>query len=171
MSFVDHSIYLFLHTAIFSFLKRFIKCGWMLDNIFPKFSFSNKLWFCPDIFSRFLFGQPLPIFVVLNFLRVSRFQKCLLLFYPRLNAFLIPSSAKAPGWKISRRLSILRIKSRSTMIVKDWPNKNLTRFLFGTKFQFIFERKNKTFWSHIQWREQPVGKNGNRTSLIDRSRW
>ena len=117
----------------------------MLDNLFPKFSFSNKLWFCPDIFSRFLFGQPLPIFVVLNFSRESRFQKCLLLFYPRLNAFLIPSSAKAPGWKISRRLSILRIKSRSTMIVKDWPNKNLTRFLFGTKFKFIFERKNKTF--------------------------
>ena len=112
---------------------------------FPEFSFSNKLWFCPDIFSRFLFGQPLPIFVVLNFSRESRFQKCLLLFYPRLNAFLIPSSAKAPGWKISGRFSILRIKSRSTMIVKDWPNKNLTRFLFGTKFQFIFERKNKTF--------------------------
>ena len=41
----------------------------MFDNIFPKFSFSNKVWFCPDIFSWFLFGQPLPIFVVLNFFR------------------------------------------------------------------------------------------------------
>ena len=117
----------------------------MLENIFLKFSFPNKLWFCPDIFSRFLFGQPLPIFVVLNFSKESIFQKCLLFFYPRLNTSLIPSSAKVPGWKISGRFSILRIKSRSTMIVKDWPNKNLTRFLFGTKFQFIFERKNKTF--------------------------
>ena len=34
---------------------------------FPKFSFPNKVWFCPDIFSWFLFGQPLPIFVVLFF--------------------------------------------------------------------------------------------------------
>ena len=70
-----------------------------MENIFPIFSFSNKLWFCPVMFSRFLFGQPLPIFVVLNFPRESIFQKCLLLFYPRLNACLIPSSAKSPDEK------------------------------------------------------------------------
>ena len=90
----------------------------MLENIFPIFSFSNKLWFCPDIFSRFLFGQPLPIFAVLNFSKKSPFQKCLLFFHPWLNASLIPSSAKAPRWKVSGRFLILRIKSRSTMIVK-----------------------------------------------------
>ena len=32
----------------------------------------------------FLFSQPLPIFVVLIFSKESRFQKCLLFFYPRL---------------------------------------------------------------------------------------
>ena len=56
----------------------------MFDNIFQKFSFSNKLRVCPDIFSRFLFGQPLLIFIVLDFFEKSRFKKCLLFFYPRL---------------------------------------------------------------------------------------
>ena len=143
----------------------------MLDNLFPKYSFSNKLWFCPDIFSRFLFGQPLPIFVVLNFSKESRFQKCLLFFYPRLKAFLIPSSAKSPRWKISGRFSILRIKSRSTMIVKNWPNKNLSRFLLRTKFWLIFERKNKTFLIAHPMTRAACWKNGNMASLIGRSRW
>ena len=75
----------------------------------------------------------------------NRFQKCLLFFYPRVNAFLIPSSGKTPGWKISGRFSILRIKSRSTMIAKNCPNKNLSRFLLRTKLRLIFERENRNF--------------------------
>ena len=50
-----------------SLKKVLTKCVW--QYFFQKFSFSNKVWFCPDIFSWFLFGQPLPIFVVLNFFR------------------------------------------------------------------------------------------------------
>ena len=83
MSTVDTSIYLVLHTVINSLLKNVLtKC---VGQYFSKISFSNKVWFCPDIFSWFLFGQPLPIFVVLIFFsKESRFQKCLLFFNPRL---------------------------------------------------------------------------------------
>ena len=132
MSAVDTSFYLVLHTVIKSLLKNVLtNC---VGQYFSKISFSNKVWFCPDIFSWFLFGQPLPIFVVLIFSKESRFQRSLLLFSPRLNIFLIPSSAKWHGWKISERFLILRIKSRSTMIVKNLSNKNFPRFLLGTKF-------------------------------------
>ena len=82
----------------------------------------------------FLFGQPLPIFVVLIFSKESRFQRSLLFFSPRLNIFLIPSWAKWHGWKISERFLILRIKSRSTMIVKNWSNKKFSRFCRGQNF-------------------------------------
>ena len=140
LSAVDTSIYLlnFLHTVINSLWKNFNKM--CLTIFFPKFSFSNKVWFCPDIFSRSLFGQPLPIFVVLIFSKESRFQRSLLFFIPRLNIFLIPSWAKWPGWKISERFLILRIKSRSTMIVKNLSNKNLSKFSLEAKFRSIFER-------------------------------
>ena len=125
----------------------------MLDIIFPKFSFSKKLWFCPDIFSRFLFGQPLPIFVVLNFSKTSRFPKCLLFFHPWLNASLIPSSAKAPRWKVSGRFLILRIKSRSPMIVK-----------VSDKISMDFLEKKMDLFGRGQFV-------GNLAFLIDRSRW
>ena len=72
------------------------------------------------------------------FSKDSRFQKCLLFFYPRVNASLIPSSAKSPGWKISGRFSILRIKSRSTIIVKNWSNKKFSTFLLGEKFRPVY---------------------------------
>ena len=140
-SIVDTSIYLlnFFHTVIKSLLKKFLLN--VFDNIFQKFYFSNKVWFWPDIFSWFLFGQPLPIFVVFNFFsKESTFENCLLLFYPRLNACLIPSSAKAPGWKISGRFPILRIKSRSTMIVKDWQIKICQGFCWG-KISIDFREK------------------------------
>ena len=141
MSTVDTSIFFFLHTIINSLLKNVLtKC---VGQYFSKIYFFDKsliMWhtLCPDIFSWFLFGQPLPIFVVLNFFsKESTFENCLLLFYPRLNACLIPSSAKAPGWKISGRFPILRIKSRSTMIVKDWQIKICQGFCWGKNFDWF----------------------------------
>ena len=171
MSTVDTSIYLVLHTVINSLLKNVLtKC---VGQYFSKISFSNKVWFCPDIFSWFLCGQPLLIFVVLIFFsKESRFQKCLLFFYPRHNASLIPSSAKSHGWKISGRLSNLRIKSRPTMIVKNWPNKNLSRLQSRKKFRLIFERKKETFLiARPMARAACWKKNGQMVSLIDRSGW
>ena len=143
----------------------------MLDIIFPKFSFSKKLWFCPDIFSRFLFGQPFQIFVVLNFSRESRFQKCLLLFYPRFNVLLIPSSAKAPGWKISGSFQSWESNRGQQWLSRTDQIKICQGFSFKLYFAWFLRENIGHFWSHIQWRGQPVGKNGNRASLIDRSRW
>ena len=37
----------------------------------------------------------------------------------------------------------MRIKSRSTMIVMNWSNKNLSRFLLSTKFRSVYESNLK----------------------------
>ena len=73
------------------------------------------------------------------FSKDGRFEKILLFFNPRLNIFLIPSWAKLSGWKISGGFSVLGIKSRSTMIVKNWPNKNLSRFLGQNFVLFTYQ--------------------------------
>ena len=67
------------------------------------------------------------------FSKESRFKKILLFFNSRLKIFW---SRVQPGWKISGRPweSILRIKSRSTMIVKNWSNKKFSRFCRGQNF-------------------------------------
>ena len=70
---------IFFILSLTLFWKKFLQN--VFENIFPKFSLSNKVWFCPDTFSWFVFGQPLPIFVVLNFFsKESRFKNYLLFF-------------------------------------------------------------------------------------------
>ena len=76
------------------------------------------------------------------FSKKSRFKKILLFFNSQLKIFW---SRVQPGWKISVRPweSILRIKSLSTMIVMNWSNKNLSRFLLSTKFRSVYESNLK----------------------------
>ena len=73
-------IYLFIPSYS---LKKSSKCGWMLDNIFPKFSFSNKVWFWPNIFPIIFIWPTFANICCPYFSKESRFQKCLLFFHPR----------------------------------------------------------------------------------------
>ena len=144
MSTVDTSIFFFLHTIINSLLKNVLtKC---VGQYFSKIYFFKKsliVWhnLCPDIFSWFLFGQPLPIFVVLIFFERKQISKMPAVFYPRLNISLIPSSAKSPGWNISGRSQSWESNRGQQWLSTNGQIKNLSRFLLRTKFRFIFERK------------------------------
>ena len=130
----------------------------MLDNIFPKFSFSNKLWFCPDIFSRFLFGQPLPIFVVLNFLKESRCENACCFFILDLMLLWSQVQQKHPDKK-----SVGDFQSWESNRGQQWLSRTdqikiCQGFCWGQNFDSFLREKIRPFWSHIQWRGQPVGK-------------
>ena len=122
----------------------------MFDNIFFKnFLFQTKFDFVRIFSHDFYLANLCQYLLSLIFFEREQIWKLPAVFYPRLDASLIPSSAKSPGWKISGRSSNLRIKSRSTMIVKDWPNKNSSRLQLRTKFRLIFERKKGDFFDRM----------------------
>ena len=162
MSTVDTSIFFFIHTIINSLLKNVLtKC---VGQYFSKIYFFKKsliVWhnLCPDIFSWFLFGQPLPIFVVLIFFRKKADFKNACCFLSSTQYFSDPEFSKITRMKYQWEISILRIKSRPTMIVNKWSNKKFVKVFVEDKISIYFwEKKMRPFWSHIQWREQLVGK-------------
>ena len=118
----------------------------MWQQYFSKIFFFKQSLILPGYFLMMIICQTFAnICCAWFFLKIAESKKCLLFFYPRVNASLIPSSAKSPGWKISGRFSILRIKSRSTIIVKNWSNKNLPNFCWGRNFSWFLREKMDLF--------------------------
>ena len=148
MSIVDHSIYLFLH-----FL-----------SLFPKFSFSNKLWYF------------LKIFIWPTFANICRsefletdFKNACCFFILGLMLFWSRVQQKHPDEK-----SMGDFQSWESNRGQQWLSrtaKNLSRFLLRTKLRLIFERENRNFFVAHSMARVAYWKNGNMASLIDRSRW
>ena len=103
-----------------------------LSKFFQNSPFQKKSDFV-RIFSHNNYSTNFFQYLLSSFLERKQVQKILLFFNSRLKIFW---SRVQPGWKISGRPweSILRIKSRSTMIVKNWSNKKFSRFCRGQNF-------------------------------------
>ena len=113
-------------------LNKRLKC---FGQCFFKIDFQTKSDFV-RIFSRNIYSTNFCQYLLSYFLERKQIPKILLFFNSRLKIFW---SRVQPGWKISVRPwePILRIKSRSTMIVKNWSNKKFPRF-FRTKFRSVY---------------------------------
>ena len=85
------------------------------------------------IFLRKIYSTNFCQYLLSSFLERKQIQKILLFFNSRLKIFW---SRVQPGWKISVRPweSILKIKSRSTVIVNNWSNKKFSRLCRGQNF-------------------------------------
>ena len=104
-----------------------------LSIFFQNSPFQTKSDFV-RIFSRNIYSTDFCQYLLSSFLeKKNRFKKFLLFFNSRFKIFW---SRVQPGWKISGRPweSILRIKSRSTVIVNNWSNKKFSRLCRGQNF-------------------------------------
>ena len=97
-----------------------------------------------------LSGYFLKIFIWSTFANICRskffekkpISKMPAVFSSLAQCFSDPEFSKSTKMKSQWEIFILKIKSRPTMIVKNCPNKNLSRFLLRRKFRLIFESKN-----------------------------
>ena len=138
---------------------------------FKNFFFKQSLIF-PDIFSWFLFDQPLPIFVVLNFFRKRADLKIACCFFI-LGLMLLWSRVQQnhPDEKSVGDCQTCESNRGQQWLSRTGQIKICQGCSWGQNFDWFLREKGWLFWSHVQCASSLLEKNGQMVSLIDRSGW
>ena len=130
----------------------------MLDNISKNFFFKQSL----ILSGYFLMISIWPTFADICcpyfFSKDSRFQKCLLFFYPRFKLLWSRVQQNNPDEKSVGDSQTFKSNRGQQWLSRTGQIKICQGCSWGENFDWFLREKIRPFWSHIQWRGQLVGK-------------
>ena len=142
----------------------------MLDNIFQKFLFQTKYDFFRIFSHDFYLANLCQYLLSLFFSKESRFQKCLLFFYPRLRLLWSRFQQNHPDEKSVGECQTWESNRGQQWLSRTGQIKICQGCSWGQNFDWFLREKRRLLIARPM-REQLVGKNGQMVSLIDRSGW